>query len=192
MKFSRRNCRVVCAVALLTFGGGAVAQTPNVPEPTGLWQGPMHGFTPKTLAGATVINAGQLAALISQQNAVVIDVANLPPESASEKIVSNPAHQSIPGAIWLPGAGNGSESKSFAEEFNAEVTRITGGNREKPVVTFCHPHRWGSWNAAKRLSQLGYQHVYWFPGGVEGWSAQGRTIAVQADAGWQQVIQSGK
>ena len=41
--------------------------------------------------------------------------------------------------------------------------RCHRGDKDKPIVTFCHPERWGSWNTAKRLTQLGYTHVYWYP-----------------------------
>ena len=57
--------------------------------------------------------------------------------------------------------------------------------RSRPIITFCHPQRWGSWNAAKRLTELHYTHVYWYPGGSEGWAAQGALKAVAEDRQWQ-------
>jgi rhodanese-related sulfurtransferase len=35
-----------------------------------------------------------------------------------------------------------------------------------------------SWNAAKRAIGYGYQHVYWYRDGVEGWQAAGFHTAV--------------
>ena len=41
----------------------------------------------------------------------------------------------------------------------------------KRAVAFCHPQRWGSRIAAKRLTELGYSRVCWYPGGSVGWTA---------------------
>ena len=33
-----------------------------------------------------------------------------------------------------------------------------------------------SWNAARALIELGYRHIYWFPGGAAGWAAEGKPL----------------
>ena len=59
--------------------------------------------------------------------------------------------------------------------------RLTGGRFTTPVLVYCHEKCWLSWNAAKRALSYGYKHVYWFPEGIEGWTAANHpTVIVQA------------
>ena len=44
-------------------------------------------------------------------------------------------------------------------------------------MIYCHEKCWLSWNAAKRAVAYGYRRVYWFPDGIEGWSAARRPTA---------------
>ena len=160
-----------------------------VPEPKGLWHGPLHGQTPTTLAGASVIDAPTVDKLV-HDHAVFIDVANpdhRPPGLPSD-MPYTPIHRSIPGATWMPGAGSGTDDPAFAKAFAARIDALTGGDKEKPVMAFCHPARWGSWNAAKRMTEMGYKHVYWFPQGAEGWQAYGQAADAEPDAIWKATM----
>ena len=165
-----------------------VAATPGqVPEPAGLWQGPLHGYTPNTLQGAEVIDATRLAALLAAaRRPVLLDVAEADrkPANLPKTALWLPTHRSIPGTVWLPGAGQGTDDATFRDSFRKRVVELTGGDRAAPIVTFCHPECWGSWNAAKRLVGLGYEHVFWYPDGMEGWQAAHDTAAVKADPQW--------
>lgn len=182
-----RGGALVLGLALVAAGGAASAQTPFAPEPKGLWPGPMQGSTPQTLNGATVIDASTLAEMVSSRKPVLIDVANLEhePEGRQHGLDWMPIHRSVPGATWLPGAGTGRNEPGFADAFARRLATATGNDKDVPIVTFCHPQRWGSWNAAKRLTELGYTHVYWYPGGGEGWGAQAPMKAVAEDRQWQ-------
>ena len=182
------NIKFVLIVLAATGAVSAVgAQTPFAPEPETLWPGPMQGATPKSLKGATVIDAAAFVALVAKQDPVLVDVANLEhrPEGRAPGLGWTPIHRSVPGAIWLPGAGTGKDAPGFADAFAKRIEAATGGDRSRPIITFCHPQRWGSWNAAKRLTALHYEHVYWYPGGSEGWAAQGPLKAVAEDRRWQ-------
>ena len=163
------------------------ARAQFAPEPPDLWRGPMHGATPATLKGGTVIDARALADLLAKQQPLAIDVANLEhrPEDRPADQLWMPIHRSVPGASWLPGAGSGTRDPAFADAFAKWAAAATGGDKGKPIDTFCHPERWGSWNAAKRLTELGYTHVYWYPGGSEGWSATAATRVVREDPHWK-------
>ncbi len=164
-----------------------IAATPgHVPEPEGLWQGPMHGYTPNSVQGAAVLDTTALARLIAEKKPVLIDVAlaDKKPPSMSEATPWMPAHRSIPGAVWMPGAGSGSADAQFAGAFRDRIAKLTGADLERPVVTFCHPECWGSWNAAKRIVGLGYKYVYWYPEGMEGWQADHEPVTVKADPLW--------
>jgi PQQ-dependent catabolism-associated CXXCW motif protein len=151
-------------------------------EPPGLWSGPMQSETPATLQGAEVIDVESLAKL-KEQGALLLDVAAPPkkPEKVSQDAPWLPIHYSVPGAVWLSDAGTGDPSPAAQERFGARIAALTGGDKQKAVVTFCHPRCWGSWNAAKRLVMLGYAHVSWFPGGVDGWHDKNPVAPVKED-----------
>lgn len=173
--------------ALLVIALAAPAGA-EVAEPAGLWTGPMHGETPKTLARAEVVDAEAVARL-KEQGAVLIDVAETPkkPAKMADDSLWLPIHFTIPGAVWLANAGFGDPSPEFQKKFGERVLVLAGGDKARPMVVFCHPRCWGSWNAAKRLVMLGYRHVHWFPGGVESWREKFATAPVKEDAAWNEV-----
>lgn len=177
----------IFVVAAAVFLLGVAHALAGAPEPSGLWTGPMHGVTPATLAGATVIDVTE-AAKLKAKGALLIDVAEAPPKppGASSDMPWLPVHMSIPGAVWLAGGGFGAGSAAFQRRFAARLAELTGGDTKKPVVAFCHPRCWGSWNAAKRLVLLGYGKVYWFPGGVEAWEDKFAAAPVKPDKAWEQ------
>ena len=163
----------------------------HVPEPSGLYQGAMHGYTPNTITGGTVVDTGQLATLIDTRHPLLIDVAekDRKPTSMDKDMIWLPNHRSLPGAVFLQGGGKGESNAGYAEAFKARVAALTGGDKAKPIVTFCHPDCWGSWNAAKRLIQDGYTNVFWYPEGTEGWEqADHGTRTVKPDAGWIETM----
>lgn len=182
--------RTLGPLALALLATAAVAAGPadspvNVPEPDGLWTGPAKGYTPPTLKGATVVDIDALDGLAAEAP-ILIDVA-----LADQKPVGFPAdrpwlpaHRSIPGSVWLPGAGAAPMDPAREAQFLARVAGLTGGDKARPVVTFCHPECWGSWNAAKRLVSAGYSRVHWFPEGVEGWQDRHDTTVTKVDAAW--------
>lgn len=180
---------LAACVASIAIGPAFAEATPpaaaTVPEPKGLWHGPLHGQTPATLAGAQVIDAAEVERLV-RANAVLIDVANMDkrPPGQPKEMPWAPIHRSIPGATWMPGAGSGSEDAAFVKAFDDRIEALTHGDKDKPVLAFCHPARWGSWNAAKRVTQMGYRHVYWFPQGAEGWLEHSTPADAEPDATW--------
>ncbi len=158
----------------------------HVPEPAGLYQGAMHGYTPHSVAGGTVIGTAGLAKLISAEHPLLLDVAekDRKPPSMDKDMIWLPSHRSIPGAVFLQEGGKGVPDPAYAEAFAARVAALTGGDKAKPIITLCHPDCWGSWNAAKRLIGDGYTKVYWYPEGVEGWQAEHDTRVVKPDTAW--------
>lgn len=187
---------ILVAVSVVT-GIAARADVPSavepghVPEPKGLYQGAMHGYTPNTIAGGTVIDTARLAKLIDTQYPLLLDVAekDRKPPSMDKDMIWLPNHRSIPGAVFLQGGGKGEPDAGYADAFKTRVSALAGGEKGRPVVTFCHPDCWGSWNAAKRLIEDGYTKVYWYPEGTEGWEQAGHdTRAVKPDAGWIEIM----
>jgi PQQ-dependent catabolism-associated CXXCW motif protein len=166
-------------LALLLCIAPASAQQ-SVPEPAGLWTGPMQGSVPATIAGGTVITTAELARLIAERSPVLVDVGARPhkPDNVAAENWSEPPHRTIPNSVWLPGVGAGELPRTTEGWFRVWLKVLTDGDQAKPVVFFCHPNCWGSWNAAKRAILYGYRSVHWYPGGIEGWQDDGRPTEV--------------
>ncbi len=157
----------------------------HVSEPKGFYQGAMHGYTPSTVTGGTAIDTAQLTKLLAE-HPLLVDVAeeDRKPPSMDKDMVWLPNHRSIPGAVFLRSGGQGDIGGAYADAFRVRLAALTGGDKTKPIVTFCHPDCWGSWNAAKRLIGDGYTKVYWYPEGTEGWEADHDTRVVKPDPVW--------
>lgn len=175
---------IVTCVALFALSAAHVIQAadPAPPEPAGIWTGPLQGAVPATIAGGKVVDAAKVESLVAQEQAILVDVAPSPhkPANAADNWAA-PPHRSLPGAVWLPDVGNGEMPPALDVWYRAELTMLTMGVPDQPVVIFCHPKCWASWNAAKRAIGYGYTRVYWYPDGVEGWQDSGRsTVVIQA------------
>ena len=147
-----------------------------VPEPAGYWQGPPRGEVPASLSGGQVIHTAGLAALLSRHAVVLVDVANAPkrPANMAASAVWLPLpHQDVPGSVWIPDAGQATVSAAMDTFLRQRLAAVTGQNWAAPIVVYCHPHCWLSWNAARRIVRYGYNAVAWYPDGIEGWVAAG-------------------
>ena len=165
----------------------AAAPPPEqVPEPQGYWLGPVNGPVPASIAGGTVIDTAALAHLIARGGVALIDVAEAPHRPTNlpaGTLWLPPPHRDIPGSTWIPDIGRGTISPQFAAWFDARLATLTGGDRNRPVVVYCHPHCWMSWNAAKRAINDGYRKVSWYSEGVEGWRKAGHRTAIARPEG---------
>jgi PQQ-dependent catabolism-associated CXXCW motif protein len=181
----RRAAAVLLATSVLAAAAPAVSPV-DVPEPAGLWEGALQGYTPKTLAGATVVDEPALDALIAGGSTVLIDVSEAdptPPNPPAGRLW-RPIHRTIPDSTWLPGAGSGTLSASDRAALANRIAALTQGDRGRAIVTYCHPDCWGSWNLGKRLVGLGYRNVHWYPEGIEGWQERHDTAALRPDDTW--------
>jgi PQQ-dependent catabolism-associated CXXCW motif protein len=171
--------RVALLALFLAFSVCAQAQD-TVPEPAGFWTGPMGGAIPATIKGGTVIKTAELAALIAEQQPVLVDVGPLPhkPDNIAAEAWTLPPHRTIPGSAWLPGVGAGELASNLDDWYRARLKQLSGGDLGKPLVIFCHPDCWGSWNAAKRAILYGYTNVHWYEEGIEGWQEAGHETHV--------------
>lgn len=90
-------------------------------------------------------------------------------------VLGSTPHRSLPGAVWLPGAGQG---EGLDDEVQSRLGRLlrgmTKGNLNRAMVFFCQGTScWLSYNVALRAVALGYREVYWYRGGLEAWAAAG-------------------
>lgn len=129
-----------------------------------------------------MIDAQELEALLKADPApVVIDSSNAPtrpPGMASDAPWLPLPHEAIPGSLWIPGIGHAGIQEATDDYFRERLADSSGGDRDRPVVLYCHERCWLSWNAARRAIDYGYRNVYWFPDGIEGWRAAGRETQV--------------
>jgi PQQ-dependent catabolism-associated CXXCW motif protein len=135
----------------------------NVAPSEALRTGNPHSETPLVLKGVRTVKTVELAKMMGSASApLVVDVQE------------GDAHETLPGAYWIRGAGIGLER----EEQNAQVRDrlgfvldgLTGGNKGAALVFFCTDSRcWLSHNAALRARGLGYTNVLWYRGGVRAW-----------------------
>ena len=136
--------------------------------------------TPREIPGARTIATSELRRLLQaplSERPLLFDVLG-------------EAHLSLPGAIWIPGAGRGA---SFEDELQTRLARLlqfmTAGNRDRMLVFFCTgPRCWLSYNAALRAVRLGYSAVYWYRGGIEAWGAGGGALREPAVA-WETPLE---
>lgn len=163
------------AAGVLTgaVGGGVLAAT--VPEPDGYHGEPYLAEVPATLAGAEVI--GDDAARALWLTGVVGFVDALPrapkPDLPAGTVWHEPPHETIPGALWLPNTGYAELAPETLDYLRAGLEAVTQGDPTAPLVIFCKRDCWMSWNAARRAVELGYTRVFWYPGGVDGWTERG-------------------
>ena len=164
----------------------AAARTSAVDEPADYWTGEANAAVPAGVRGGHVLHAKAVAALLRQGGAVVVDVSGAPrrpPELAPGAPWLPLPHRGLPDALWIPGAGAGDIDRDVDQFYRLRLGQATAGNRDAPLVVYCHEKCWLSWNAAKRAIAYGYRRVDWFPDGVEGWTAAGYATSILEPSG---------
>lgn len=133
-----------------------------------LRQAPYSAPTPMTIPGARVARTVDMNELVGRQPApILIDVAG------------GEGHFTVPGALWYPGAGRGTNYMDIVQGALAErLGELTGGDKSRPIAFFCvNAQCWLSYNASLRAAALGYTAVYWYRGGTEAWREAGLPMA---------------
>jgi PQQ-dependent catabolism-associated CXXCW motif protein len=171
-------------IALVVLGFALAAPAlAEVPEPADYRQDNFKADVPATLKGATVIGARQLHDMMAKEPVVVIDVLPQPPRPAdlpATTLWHPPARHDIPGSIWLANVGYGGLSAEMDAYFRKALEGISLGTKDRKLVFYCEAKCWMSWNAAKRAVEYGYKGVYWFPGGMQDWTAAGYPTLLNA------------
>ncbi len=133
--------------------------------------------TPDSVEGGTRIDIDELDRLVRDEKAILVDVmvaegAGTDPKTGAWRL-SKP-RKSIPGSVWLADVGKGKPKPEISTYFKQNLSALTAGNKEHPIVIFCMADCWMSWNAVKRAASYGYSRVYWYPEGTDGWRDWGR------------------
>ena len=153
---------------------GNLAAGAQPPEPEGYRMDDYRAPTPESVAGGFVLDTDAAQKLWQSGGAVWVDVlpaphrpANLP---ASALWMPLP-HRDIPGSLWLPDIGRGALSPELESYFRNRLEAVTDGRKGAAVVFYCLADCWMSWNAAKRAASWGYEQIYWYRDGTDGWEA---------------------
>ena len=178
---SRTRAALVRGAALVLLAGlalsaPAVAAEEPPAEPPSYRMDNFRSPVPLTLRDAKVLSGDEAADLWNANGATFIDVYPQAPKPANLPAGTfwrDPVHRSIEGAHWLPNVGYGALSAKVEDYYRTRLDRLTGGNRDAPIVIFCLRDCWMSWNAAKRALELGYRNVMWFRDGTDAWQELG-------------------
>jgi PQQ-dependent catabolism-associated CXXCW motif protein len=152
------------------------AASPPLFDPDGYRISHYRGPVPAAPEGVRRITAQEVAHL--RDHALLIDVL---PAEGGHRDDNGTWHlamerPSIPGAHWFPETGRGALSPEIERWFRQGIARLTAGNRQRMIVTFCLADCWMSWNAARRLHGWGYRHVCWLAEGTDGWRELGLAL----------------
>jgi PQQ-dependent catabolism-associated CXXCW motif protein len=180
MSSARPHWLLPAAYCLILFTAAAAAA---VDEPHGYRLDDFRAHTPATLEGATVVTTAEAERLWRAGSAAFVDVLPKPPKPANlpaGTIWRDPERQDIPGSTWLPNTGFGALQPALEAYFQAGLTAVTQGDRNRALLFYCLERCWMSWNAAKRALALGYRRVLWYPEGTDGWARQGLPLERRA------------
>lgn len=167
--------RALLAALAVALAAPARAETaPPPPEPEAYRLDGYRAPVPATLKGATVIDTARAFELWRTRAAAFIDALPHAPKPAglpANVVWRDQPRFDIPGSVWLPDTGYGALSDATALYLEKGLAKASGGDKARPLVFYCLADCWMSWNAAKRALTLGYDHVYWYPEGTDGWAA---------------------
>lgn len=159
--------------------GNGTLKIPAALEPEGYRQSDYRAPTPGSLTGAHTLTIADMRELHDAHPDIpLIDVMPAPVRPADHQ--GNwvpPPRMSLPGAVWLPNTGRGELAGADEDYLRQALETLSAGQHDRPMVFFCEPDCWMSWNAAKRAVTWGYTAVQWFPDGARGWEATGKPLA---------------
>jgi len=171
----RSLCIAVFLLLTAQFAAGQVP-IPQVPQPVPAfsfedkdWQvaptssakrPPYHSPTPLAIPGARIIRTLELKALLTENDKVIV-----------VDVLDSKSRNTIPGAYWLSGAGDGQFFAAEKARFENALENLTAGEKDRPIVFLCLSSEcWLSYNASLYAVEAGYKDVLWYRGGTNAWS----------------------
>ncbi|MDJ0992350.1 MAG: PQQ-dependent catabolism-associated CXXCW motif protein [Dinoroseobacter sp.] len=180
---------MIHALIFLIWGAGAQAESylsiqerrPELFHPeTGYRIDQQRAPTPEDIPAPAQLVGPEGAKVLIADGALVLDVFGALQSRYDELdgtwLVSEP-RMSLPGAVWLPEVGRGVLDTNLQRYLQAELQKATMGDTAHPIVVYCVADCWMSWNAAQRITDLGYSQVFWFQLGTDGWREHGWPLA---------------
>ncbi len=129
-------------------------------------------FTPTSLPGATVVDAAQVAQLMSQ-GVTVVDTRNEKEFKARH----------IPGAVFVPYHEKSLKDVAY-DGTQDDFAGLDQLDPKKPVVFHCNGAEcWKSYKASRAALAKGFAKVYWYRGGMPDWEKAGPQLARSTGAG---------
>jgi len=132
---------------------------------------------PSLAPGATTLSDDAFLELKRKNKLLLIDV--LPVTLREGRFINTKQHKTIPGSFWLANTGKADASEAVNRYFRTQLTALTTRFPDKTPVFFCKTDCWMSWNAAAKASALGFNRLYWYPGGIDGWQQNGGKLVMQ-------------
>ena len=135
--------------------------------------------TPTSVNNAETIDTTTLQKLLSTQpDTILIDVGHSEiwlgvDEDFPTKFIPGKQRQNIPGSVWLPNVGRAELSEEMQNYLYKNLQILTNNNKNRGIVVYCIVDCWMSWNAVQRIASYGYNDLYWYPDGSDGWQAAG-------------------
>ncbi|WP_255482939.1 rhodanese-like domain-containing protein [Marinobacterium marinum] len=124
--------------------------------------------TPDQAEGGQRINTAALQSLQQQSpRPALIDVQ--PVRWQQGVFLTSQPRFNLPGSLWLPNVGLGELDSDWTEYFHRGLEQVANGSKSYPLVFYCTADCWMSWNAVKRASEWGYNRIYWYAEGTDGW-----------------------
>lgn len=124
-------------------------------------------FTPRLLAGATLVEDPSQIAQLMAQGARYIDTRN------TEEF----AKGHVPGAVLVPYVEKSAKDPGYdasADQFNLQAL---GADKARPLIFGCNGAEcWKSFKASHAAVQAGFQRVYWFRTGFPAWRDAGQPV----------------
>jgi PQQ-dependent catabolism-associated CXXCW motif protein len=125
--------------------------------------------TPASVIGGDVISTTALRHLIQSKNPEPILINVLPLDTFQGVYTQASSEPQIPSSYWLANVGKGDLNMLWMEYFEHYLKTLRGQRPEAPIVFYCKADCWMSWNAVTRAHSLGYQNLYWYAEGIDGW-----------------------
>lgn len=124
-------------------------------------------FTPRSLAGATVVDAAAVAKLAAA-GAHLIDTRNAEEFKAGH----------LPGAKLVPYVEHSAKDADFdASKDQFDLSQLPADKSAALVFNCNGPECWKSYKASVAALKAGYSRVHWFRGGFPEWRAAGLKVA---------------
>ncbi len=153
----------------------------GVDETTGFRMDHYRRPVPDTNPGTEVVNTERALELHKSGKVIFIDVfppRGLGADPLDGTWLTNEVHQTIVNATWLPEVGRGYIEQEHIDYFERNLLLLTNNDKSIPILFYCTADCWQSWNAARRAFLWGYETVFWYPAGTDGWLEEGHPLVV--------------